>query len=133
MILIDTSVWIAVLRNRSGEAKRLQAKLAGQEPILARFTQLELLQGAGDETEWGLLSDYLDYQSYLDPEPGCWARAARIYFELRRVGSRVRSPIDCCIAQLSLDHRLTLLHQDRDFEAIATVRPLSQIRFDHTD
>ena len=45
MILIDTSVWIAVLRNRFGEAQRLQARLGGQEPVLARFTQLELLQG----------------------------------------------------------------------------------------
>ena len=133
MILIDTSVWIAVLRNRSGEVEKLQDQLAGQEPILARFTQLELLQGARDETEWGLLTDYLDNQSYLDPEPECWARAARIYFELRRTGNTVRSPIDCCIAQLSLDHRLTLLHQDRDFETIATVRPLSQIRFDRAD
>ena len=131
-MLIDTSVWIAVLRDRAGEAHKLQALLAGQEPMLARFTQLELLQGARDEAEWGLLSEYLANQSYLDPEPGCWARAARIYFELRRVGGTVRSPIDCCIAQLSLDHRLTLLHQDRDFEAIATVRPLSQIRFDRS-
>jgi predicted nucleic acid-binding protein len=53
-----------------------------------------------------------------------------IYSELRRSGNTVRSPIDCCIAQLGLDHHLTLLHQDRDFEAIAQIRPLSQIRFD---
>jgi len=130
MILVDTSVWIEVLRNRSGEAQRLQAWLGGQEPVLARFTQLELLQGARDEKEWALLHDYLGSQTYLDPEPDCWARAARVYFDLRRAGSTVRSPIDCCIAQLGLDHRMTLLHQDRDFEAIAAIRSLSQIRFD---
>jgi len=130
MILIDSSVWIAVLRNRSGEAQRLRAWLAGQEPVLARFTPLELLQGARNEKEWGLLAEYLSTQTYLDPEPECWTRAARIYFELRRGGKTVRSPIDCCIAQLGLDHRLTLLHQDRDFETIAQVRPLSQIHFD---
>ena len=132
MILIDTSVWIAVLRDRDGEAQRLRTWLAGHEPVLARFTQLELLQGARDEKEWSLLSEYLNGQTYLEPEAECWTRAARIYFELRRNGSTVRSPIDCCIAQLSLDHRMVLLHQDRDFEAIARVRPLSQIRFDHT-
>lgn len=130
MILIDTSVWIAVLRNRSGEVQMLRTWLAGQEPVLARFSQLELLQGARDEKEWGLLSEYLSSQTYLDPEPQCWTRAARLYFELRRSGNTVRSPIDCCIAQLSLDHGLTLLHQDRDFVTIAQVRPLSQIRFD---
>jgi len=28
------------------------------------------------------------------------------------------------VAQVALDNRLTLLHSDRDFEAIAKVRPL---------
>ena len=129
-ILIDTSVWIAVLRNHAGEAAKLQAWLAGRDPVLARFTQLELLQGARDEREWGLLTDYLAGQTYLDPTPGCWIGAARVYFELRREGLTVRSPIDCCIAQLGLDHRVTLLHRDRDFETIARIRPLSQLRFD---
>jgi predicted nucleic acid-binding protein len=34
MVLVDTSVWIAVLRNRGGEAERLRRWLAG--PIPAR-------------------------------------------------------------------------------------------------
>ena len=130
MILIDTSVWVAVLRNRRGEAARLSRWLGDREPILARFTQLELLQGAGDEQEWGLLNDHLRHQTYVDPGPNCWITAARIYFDLRRLGRTVHSPIDCCIAQLALDHELSLLHQDRDFEVISEVRPLSQLRFD---
>jgi hypothetical protein len=38
------------------------------------------------------------------------------------------SPIDCCIAQIALDHAIVLLHRDRDFETIATIRPLRQAR-----
>jgi uncharacterized protein with PIN domain len=49
MVLVDTSVWIAVLRNRGGEAERLKRWLAGRIPALSRFSQLELLQGAKDE------------------------------------------------------------------------------------
>lgn len=130
MVLIDTSVWIAALRNRNGEAARLRAWLDGRVPALTRFSELELLQGAKDEREWGLLADYLAQQHYLEPSRGCWADAARVYFELRRTGLTVRSPIDCCIAQLALEHGLALLHQDQDFETIATIRPLDHVRFD---
>ena len=52
--------------------------------------------------------------------------AARIYFDLRRQGETVRSPIDCCIAQLALAHEILLLHRDEDFNKIARIRPLHQ-------
>jgi len=41
---------------------------------------------------------------------------------LRRAGKTVRSPIDCCIAQLALENQLMLVHNDRDFEVIAELR-----------
>ncbi len=47
MILIDTSVWIEVLRNRQGQAERLKTWLGEREPVLARFTQLETLARCG--------------------------------------------------------------------------------------
>ncbi len=127
MILVDTSVWIEVLRDRSGRRRAvLDRALADDEPALTRFHQLELLQGARDETEWNLLRDYLEGQIYLEPGPHSWEEAARIYFDLRRLGKTVRSPIDCCIAQVAIDHGVLLLHHDRDFEVISKVRPLSQ-------
>ena len=129
MILVDTSVWIDVLRDRTGrEATALDAALDGDEAVLTRFHQLELLQGARDEREWSLLVDYLDAQGYLECGPGMWSEAARIFFDLRRTGKTVRSPIDCCIAQIAIDHDVLLLHRDRDFETIARVRPLRQMK-----
>ena len=53
-----------------------------------------------------------------------YVAAARIYFDCRRRALTVRSSTDCLVAQVALDNRLTLLHSDRDFEAIAKVRPL---------
>jgi len=127
MILVDTSVWVDLLRDRSGRFRALlEDALEGQEAVLARFHQLELLQGARDEREWSLLREYLDAQVYLENEPESWIEAARIYFDLRRRGRTVRSPIDCCIAQIAIDHDVLLLHRDRDFETISEVRPLRQ-------
>jgi predicted nucleic acid-binding protein len=59
-----------------------------------------------------------------------WAAAARLYYELRREGLTVRSVIDCCIAGLALQHGVTLLHDDRDFTAIAKLRALKHLQFD---
>ena len=51
-------------------------------------------------------------------------RAGRIYFDCRRKGLTVRSTIDCLIAQLALEHDLSLLQDDQDYRAIREIRPL---------
>lgn len=131
MILVDTSVWVGVLRDRTGRRNAaLTRALAGDDAVLTRFHQLELLQGARDEREWTLLRETLDTQDYLECTPDTWADAARVYFELRRAGRTVRSPIDCCIAQLAMEYDALLLHRDRDFEVIAEVRALRQRRLE---
>ena len=125
MILIDTSVWIMIFKDKSGiEAGRVQNWLDGREVVLTRFNQLELLQGCRDDKEWLLLSSHLQDQTYIEATESTWQAAARIYFELRRLGLTVRSPIDCCIAQLALENKLLLLHNDRDFSVINQIRPL---------
>lgn len=125
MILIDTSIWIQVFRDKQGlEAQRIQEWINGRKIVLTRFIQLELLQGCRDEKEWHTLSSYLEGQTYIEPKPSTWQAAARLYFDLRRQGLTVRSPIDCCIAQIALENRLILLHDDKDFLVIAEIRPL---------
>jgi len=129
MILVDTSVWVDVFRDATGnERNGLRTVLGEDNVVLTRFNQLELLQGAREEREWTLLVSYLDNQEYLEARADTWRNAARIYFELRRRGRTIRSPIDCCIAQLALEHDALLVHRDRDFETIADVRALRQQR-----
>lgn len=126
MILIDTSVWILIFKDKSGsQAERVQTWLGDREVVLTRFNQLELLQGCRDEKEWLLLSSHLEDQTYVEASVLTWQAAARIYFDLRRQGLTVRSPIDCCIAQLALENELLLLHNDKDFTVINQIRPLN--------
>lgn len=127
MILVDTSVWVKVLRDDVHRAA-LEAALAGGDPALTRFTQLELLQGTRDEAEWDLLARYLEVQDYLELGEESWGAAGRIHFDLYRRGITSTSPIDCCIAQVALDHDVLLLHDGAQFEAIAQVRDLRQRR-----
>ena len=129
-MLIDTSVWISVFRSRGDQVRQqLETLIANREILLTRFTQLELLQGSLNEQEWTVLSTYLEVQDYVELRPSSWQAAARIYYDLRRQGLTVRSPIDCCIAQAALENDLLLIHNDRDFETIAQVRSLQNLRF----
>lgn len=130
MLLIDTSVWISVFRDRTGQVRQeLEALIDDRDVLLTRFTQLELLQGSLNEKEWTLLSTYLETQDYVELTNTSWQAAARIFYDLRRQGLTVRSPIDCCIAQAALENDLLLIHNDRDFEMIAQVRSLQHLRF----
>ncbi|CAN5727058.1 PIN domain-containing protein [soil metagenome] len=130
MLLIDTSVWISVFRDRNGQVRQqLEVFIAERDVLLTRVTELELLQGRLNEREWTLLSTYLEAQDYVELKPSSWQAAARIYYDLRRRGLTVRSPIDCCIAQAALENDLLLVHNDRDFETIAQIRSLRNLRF----
>jgi len=130
MLLIDTSVWINVFRDKTGKVRdQLQELIADRDIFLTRFSQLELLQGCRNEQEWVLLQNYLQAQDYIELVAGSWQLAARIYYDLRRQGLTVRSSIDCCIAQAALDHRLLLIHNEQDFETISQVRSLQHLRF----
>ena len=131
MILVDTSVWIEILKDQNGHiVKALQDRTGSEDIVLTRFNQLELLQGAKGQKEWTLLDDYLSTQYYLEASEYTWREAARIYFELRHQGITINSPIDCCIAQIALEYDSLLLHRDKDFGRISRIRPLQQERFD---
>jgi hypothetical protein len=132
MLLIDTSVWINVLRDKSGKNKtKLKNHINNRLYYLPIFTQMELLQGCKDETEWEKLSQYLAVQKYVVPDYSkIWENSARLYFELRRKGITVRSNIDCAIALGTMENNLILYHCDRDFELIAKYTVLKQLKLD---
>ncbi len=131
MILVDTSVWIEILRDKRGNIVQIFLDRIGDDIcVLTRFTQLELLQGARNETEWKMLDKYLSTQFYVEASQETWREAARIYFDLRRNGTTINSPIDCCIAQIAIESGALLLHRDQDFSRIARIRLLSAERFD---
>lgn len=131
MMLVDTSVLVPIFRDKSGKRRqRFRDFLDGADYQLTRFTQLELLRGCSSEPQWATFNDYLLVQDYLEAGTTTWASAARIQFELKRRGLSVASVYDCCIAQIAIENRLTLIHNDRDYETIAKVRPLRATRFD---
>ena len=128
MILADTSILIDFLRGRATESgQRFKTVLQQRIPFgINSFIYQEVLQGAKSEKEYRLLKKYLETQHFYHPKDpiDSFAKAAKIYFDCRRKGVTIRSTIDCIIAQTAMEQDLLLLHNDRDFDAIATVVPL---------
>ncbi|RJR33734.1 MAG: PIN domain nuclease [Desulfobacteraceae bacterium] len=128
MILVDTSVLIDFFRGSSSTAAdNFRSILVREMPFgITSFIYQELLQGAGTEKEYRKLKSYLSTQRFyhpLDPVDS-YQSAAQIYLKCGKKGISVRSTIDCLIAQITLEHKLILLHNDKDFDAIATIVPL---------
>ena len=132
MILVDTSVLIDFFRgNRNESTDSFRTILQNRFPFgIASVIYQEILQGAKDEEEYTILEKYLSTQYFFHPlDPIItYKNAARIYFDCRRKGVTVRSTIDCLIAQIALENHLYLLHNDRDFDAIASVTGLKIFR-----
>jgi len=125
MILVDTSVLIDLFNGISNEpVNRMRDVLAHQIPFgITSVIYQEVLQGAKSEKDYALLRDYLSSQRFFHPRDPVksYSDAAHIYFSCRKKGVTIRSTIDCLIAQTSLEQNLLLLHNDKDFDAMASI------------
>ncbi|MFP4036285.1 MAG: PIN domain nuclease [Desulfobacteraceae bacterium] len=125
MILVDTSVLIDFFKGvDSRPVDRFREVLAHQIPFgISSIIYQEILQGAKSEKEYALLKDYLSTQRFFHPADPVksYGEAADIYFTCRNKGVTIRSTIDCLIAQIALEQDLFLLHNDRDFDAMAPI------------
>ncbi len=128
MILVDTSVLIDFLKGSGTENSRKFEEILRRRMFfgITPYTMQEVLQGAANKKEFELLKEYLSTQRfyYLKDQIESFVSAAKIYMECRKKGITIRSTIDCIIAQTAIEHDLMLLHNDRDFEAMARIIPL---------
>lgn len=126
MVLVDTTVWVDLLREqRTPPTRQLRRLLDRNEAAIAPVIYQELLQGAASPEKLAKLRDYFGELPSLVPADSMATHqaAAELYARCRWRGITPRSPHDCLIAQSAIEHGVRLLHDDRDFEAIAQVEP----------
>jgi len=116
MILVDTSVWIAIIRGEIAVDEADYEDFYTCGPVVQ-----EVLQGYDDNS---LTARYFRYFSDIprlsDPLPSeLFVSAAEIYRQGRRRGLTIRSAMDCLIAAIALENDATIWHRDRDFDNIA--------------
>ena len=131
-LLVDSSVWIAVLRGHvPGIEDRLAKRaLDGRRVVMCEPIALELLAGARADT-LGRVERLVDGLPSLAVEPALDFRvAADLARRASSTGRTVRSSMDCLIAAIAMRHEAVLVHHDRDFEVLASVSPLRAERWD---
>jgi predicted nucleic acid-binding protein len=125
MILVDTSVLLDYLKNiENQKCKIFQDILERKIPYcITNYIFLEVLQGAKMDKEFEVLQEYLGSLPFCDLTEGklSFEKVAKLNLQCRGAGVTVRSTIDLILVQIALEHDLALLHNDRDFDNIASV------------
>ena len=126
MTLVDTSVWIAVFRSKV--PLRLEEEVDFEEVVTCLPVLQEVLQGFRDERSFRLARTAMDALPMVEAPltRALFGEAVDLYRTARGHGLTIRSSVDCLIAACALRHDLTVLHTDRDFEALSRVSPLKQ-------
>lgn len=134
MILIDASAFIEFLNRTGSRADILIEQLIrdDDEIALADVTLTEILQGIKNDREYrDVKASLLTFPILSLKSPESCVAAAELHRKCRKKGLTIRSTIDLLIAQIALEHGGTLLHNDRDFDAIAQVRDLKVMTANH--
>ena len=118
MILVDSSVWIDLLRNRiTPVTVKLEELLESQIVAIGDLILAEVLQGIPAERDFETARQMfarLTMVTVAGPEIAL--AAARNYRTLRARGVTPRKTIDTLIATRCINDGLPLLFADRDFD-----------------
>ena len=122
MILVDSSVWIDYFNGkRSWQTDLLDHMLSDVPIIMGDLILTEVLQCFKSD------KDYEAAKAYLGELPfrqmggyNVAVQSSQNYRQLRKAGVTVRKKIDIIIAIFCIIEGLTLLHDDRDFNPIAS-------------
>ncbi len=125
ILLPDSSVWIDASRGAATSATLFMAQRDEHEEIATTgIIFQEVLQGIRHDAQYEAMRERMWCTLILEPrELSTYEVAAQLHRRARRKGLTIRSPNDCLIAALALEHGALLVHNDRDFLALAEVEP----------
>ncbi|MFZ0243440.1 MAG: PIN domain nuclease [Desulfobacterales bacterium] len=130
MILVDSSVWIGYFNGKhSWQTDSLNNLLSKGPVIMGDLILTEVLQGFRADRDFNAAKLHLDalpFRSMGGYEVAL--KSARNYRLLRKKGVTVRKTIDVIIATFCIIDRLTLLHEDRDFDPMVVQLSLQVLR-----
>jgi predicted nucleic acid-binding protein len=128
-LLVDSSVWIDVLRGKHHE--RFRTFAATNEIVTCLPVLQEVLQGFDSDPAFRVAQAAFVDVRVLEPTltREIYDEAIALYRAARRRGFTIRSSVDCLIAICAIRNNETVLHNDRDFDSLATVSDLRATRF----
>lgn len=126
MLLVDTSVWIDFFAGRGQpQVARLEQGLReGEDLALCGIVLTEIPRGIRDDQTYRQVRQRPRPLVMLPIAEATFVQAAQIFRGPRGNGITIRKTNDCIIAATALAHHSALLHNDKDFTAIASHYPL---------
>ncbi|MCG2590862.1 type II toxin-antitoxin system VapC family toxin [Rhodohalobacter sulfatireducens] len=126
MILVDTSVWIDYFNGvENKQTENLDRILSEQSVLLGDIILTEILQGFDSDKEFQLAKQALEPLDCVHLGGKSLAiKAASSFRFLRSKGVTIRKTVDMLIGSWCIEHEVELLHNDKDFDQIATQLPL---------
>ena len=128
VVLVDTSVWIELFR-KPGRF-RLEDEVDLDDVATCLPVIQEVLQGFREEQAFRLAraSMFAFPVTEAPLRPEVFELAVDLFRTARRAGITVRSSVDCLVAACAIRRSLTVLHHDRDYDALARIAPLQAKR-----
>lgn len=126
MILADTSVWIDYFNGvESSHTDSLDVVLSEQTVLMGDIILAEILQGFDSDNDFKKARDALKKLECVRLGGKSLAiQSASNFRFLRARGITIRKTVDMIIASWCIEHSVELLHNDKDFDRIASVLPL---------
>jgi predicted nucleic acid-binding protein len=120
MTVVGASVWIDFFRNTPPpQVERLSRLIGAQDIVIGDLILTEVLQGLRSDRDFRRARDGLLTPEYRDMAGrGIALAAAQDHRLLRARGVTVRKTIDVVIATFCIASGMSLLHDDRDFDAM---------------
>ena len=122
MILVDSSVWIDYFNGISTwQTDLLDNYLSDVPVVIGDLVLTEVLQGFKSNKDYEIAKTFLRALPFRQMGGYNVAiQSAQNYRILRKSGVTVRKTIDIIIATFCIMEGLTLLHDDRDFDPMAS-------------
>jgi predicted nucleic acid-binding protein len=128
-MLVDTSVWIDLFAGRDTPQVQVleQTIQRGDDIALCGTILTEILQGIRDDRQFQRVRRDLQPVLMLPMTEPIFVQAASLFRQLRNQGLTIRKTNDCIIAATAIGHGVPLLHNDRDFDTLATHTDLTVV------
>jgi predicted nucleic acid-binding protein len=127
VIVVDTTVWIDFFRDADApHVDHFHALVDSDSPIaLTDVILTEVLQGVRGEREVARVERRLRAFDILRLEHlNDFTRAAALYRTARQHGITIRRTLDCLIASVCVREGASVLHNDADFDRLASCTDL---------
>ena len=126
MILVDTTVWVDYFNGIENlQTESLDRILTEQSFLVGDIILTEILQGFDNDKEFKLVKQALNPLDCVHLGDKSLAIKAISNFRfLRSKGVTIRKTVDMLIGSWCIEYEVELLHNDKDFDHMATQLPL---------